>query len=129
MLNSQALTHVVKVKYIFTAGTVALIQQALQLYSAQALGSQEPQSEAEDAVLDHLLSLKEADWISQLESASAQGTISESSFLAAVRRKMERVVLSLPSGSYAQRVQVGLPLLLIPFLWHCMPFKMSIWRA
>lgn len=83
-----------------------MIQQVLQIYAARELvgsGGDQP----EDAVLDEVLAAGESSWLGSLRSAADSGRVSATSFLAALRRRMETVVLALPSGSYAQRVQVG----------------------
>lgn len=65
------------------------------------------QQEADDQVLDTVLSARETTWLHHLKAAADSGTVSGNSFLTAVRRRMESIVLALPSGSNAQRIQVG----------------------
>jgi len=88
-------------------GMVALLQQVLQLYAARALVANNggPQQEADDQVLDTVLSARETTWLHHLKAAADSGTVSGNSFLTAVRRRMESIVLALPSGSNAQRIQ------------------------
>jgi len=88
---------------------VALLQQVLQLYAARALVSNKGAEEAEEQVLDTVLSSREATWLHHIKSAADAGKVNGNSFLTAVRRRMESIVLALPSGSNAQRIQVGLP--------------------
>ncbi|PSC76574.1 hypothetical protein C2E20_0188 [Micractinium conductrix] len=87
-------------------GMVALLQKVLQLYACHQLG--QPQGSggggsSSDALLDELLAADEGLW-TRLIRANAD-TISEAAFMEALQRRMEGVVLGLPSGSYAQRVQ------------------------
>ena len=58
-------------------------------------------------MLDQVLSSRETTWLQHLKAATDAGKVSGSSFLAAVRRRMESIVLALPRGSNAQRIQVG----------------------
>jgi hypothetical protein len=88
---------------------VALLQHVLQLYAARALVSQKSGEETDDQVLDTVLSSRETTWLHHIKSAADAGEVNGNSFLTAVRRRMESIVLALPSGSNAQRIQVGLP--------------------
>lgn len=82
------------------AGLVRLLQRALQLYAARALGGCEGEDDATTA-LAAVADAEEEEWEGRLKSAG----LSPAGFEAAIRRRMEAVVLGLPSGSYAQRVQ------------------------
>lgn len=84
------------------AGLVRLLQRALQLYAARALAGCEGGKEDEaTAALAAVADAEEDEWEGRLRAAG----LSPAGFEAAIRRRMEAVVLGLPSGSYAQRVQ------------------------
>lgn len=90
-------------------GMVALLQIVLQLYAAKQLGQQQ-QGEGEtsssssvDQFVTQLLKENEQQWDILLKQGVEK--YSESSFMEALQKRMEAVVLGLPSGSYAQRVQ------------------------
>ena len=53
-----------------------------------------------------VLQADEEKWAEELKRKRQEG-LDESAFMAAIRRRMERVVLTLDSGSHAQRVQVA----------------------
>lgn len=84
-------------------GVVSLIQTALQLYAARELAGGGAADDAADAALDAVLAAAEPEWGAALAAAGAR--VGAAAFDAALRRRMERVALGLPSGSYAQRVQ------------------------
>ncbi|EFJ51753.1 hypothetical protein VOLCADRAFT_103396 [Volvox carteri f. nagariensis] len=84
-------------------GMVQLLQLVLQLYAARELRS--PETQGVDGALNKLLYSEERQWYSLIRSLAAEGAISEASFMEALQRRMEGVVLGLQSGSYAQRVQ------------------------
>lgn len=52
----------------------------------------------------------EAEWAGLLRRMASTGSsgVNEAAFMEALQRRMETVVLGLTSGSYAQRVQVGM---------------------
>ncbi|PRW58323.1 hypothetical protein C2E21_3211 [Chlorella sorokiniana] len=89
-------------------GMVALLQKVLQVYACQQL-SQPPaggsSGGASDALLDELLAADEALWTRLIRQRASEGGASEAALMEALQRRMETVVLGLPSGSYAQRVQ------------------------
>jgi hypothetical protein len=88
------------------AGLVRLLQRALQLYAARALeGCAGGAAAAEDEAalaLAAVADAEEEDWEARLRGVAGLSAVG---FEAAIRRRMEGVVLGLPSGSYAQRVQ------------------------
>lgn len=85
-------------------GVVSLIQTALQLYAARELaGDGSAGEDPADAALNAVLGAPEPEWGAQLAAAAAG--VGGAAFDAALRKRMERVALGLPSGSYAQRVQ------------------------
>lgn len=108
-------------KAIWSAGTVVLLQQVLQLYAGMALLSSFQPLDADDKLLEDIFSSRETEWLSKLRSKANDGSISESSFLTALQRKMEETVLALPSGSNAQRIQVQKLLNQLPVVW-------SVWK-
>lgn len=82
-------------------GVVSLIQTAVQLYAARELvGSS---TDPAEAALDAVLATAEPEWGDKLTAAAV--AVGGAAFDAALRKRMERVALGLPSGSYAQRVQ------------------------
>ncbi|KXZ43858.1 hypothetical protein GPECTOR_79g137 [Gonium pectorale] len=84
-------------------GMVQLLQVVLQLYAARELRTQETQGV--EGALNTLLYAEERQWYPLLRSYATDGVITEASFMEALQRRMEGVVLGLQSGSYAQRVQ------------------------
>ena len=98
---------------------VALLQHVLQLYAARALVSRQPGLPPDDAFLEEVLAAHESTWEDRIRQEVAAGGVGQASLLAAVRRKMESVVLTLPNGSYAQRVQVVLSPQSLAFLTRC----------
>lgn len=89
-------------------GMVAILQKVLQLYAARALSAGKQSGAAvdpADEIVAELLAEEEAAWAPTLRAHAQSGRCSEVSFLEALQRRMEAVVLSLASGSYAQRVQ------------------------
>ncbi|KAL4418972.1 hypothetical protein ABPG77_000885 [Micractinium sp. CCAP 211/92] len=88
-------------------GMVALLQKVLQVYACLQLGQPQAGSggSGSDALLDELLAADEALWGRLIRQRTAEGDVSEPAFMEALQRRMEGVVLGLPSGSYAQRVQ------------------------
>lgn len=92
-------------------GMVVILQKVLQLYAARALSlgeGTEAELTAAEAALAELLRTDESRWAVVIRKKAQDAEISEVSFLEALQRKMEAVVLSLSSGSYAQRVQAEL---------------------
>ncbi|CAL8466153.1 g5689 [Coccomyxa elongata] len=87
-------------------GMVALLQKVLQLYAGRTLTRAGTLSDGDpaEAAVERLIAAEEEDWDSLLRQQEAQ-QVGETAMLAALRKKMEVLVLSLPSGSYAQRVQ------------------------
>ena len=85
---------------------MVLLQQVLQLYAGRALLSSFQPQDNNDQVLQDILVSRETEWLPKLKSEADAEKISQTSFLTAVRRMMEQTVLSLPSGSNAQRIQV-----------------------
>ena len=84
-------------------GLVRLLQRVLQLYAARALAGCGPGEEDEAArALAAVAEAEEEEWEGRLQNVAG---LSPAGFQAAIRRRMEGVVLGLPSGSYAQRVQ------------------------
>ncbi|KAL4431208.1 hypothetical protein ABPG75_006464 [Micractinium tetrahymenae] len=91
-------------------GMVALLQKVLQVYACLQLGQAQAGSgggsgSGSDALLDELLAADEALWGRLIRQRAADGDVSEPALMEALQRRMEGVVLGLPSGSYAQRVQ------------------------
>ncbi|EFN59214.1 hypothetical protein CHLNCDRAFT_138166 [Chlorella variabilis] len=90
-------------------GMVALLQKVLQIYACQQLGTPQAGGDKQrgggDAAVDELLAADEALWTRLIRQRADEGSISEPAFMEALQRRMESVVLGLPSGSYAQRVQ------------------------
>ncbi|KAI3433341.1 hypothetical protein D9Q98_003159 [Chlorella vulgaris] len=91
-------------------GMVVLLQKVLQLYACQQLstgqgaaGSRE--RSGGEAAVDELLAADESMWTRLLRQQVSEAGLSEPAFMEALQRRMEAVVLGLPSGSYAQRVQ------------------------
>lgn len=87
-------------------GMVLILQTVLQLYASRELASSagENPSEAEQQLIE-ILSARESNWANLIKEKAESGGISEESFMEALQKKMESIVLSLSSGSYAQRVQ------------------------
>lgn len=87
-------------------GMVLILQTVLQLYASRELASSasENPSEAEQQLIA-ILSARESNWTNLIKEKAESGVISEESFMEALQKKMESIVLSLSSGSYAQRVQ------------------------
>lgn len=79
------------------------------MYAAVALRVNSP--DATEVALNEVLESDEESWAAEMQNRSLQGQLDEAAFMAAIRRRMERVVLTLDSGSHAQRIQVG--------LWGC----------
>lgn len=93
-------------------GMVALLQKVLQVYAGRQLSAAAKVDSASDkasnasAFITQLLAEDEALWTRLLRARLlVEQDISEASFMEALQRRMESVVLGLPSGSYAQRVQ------------------------
>lgn len=92
-------------------GMVSLIQTVLQLYAAKQLGTVDQQGESSssssssevDTFVTQVLKETEQQWDTLIKAGVEK--YSENSFMEALQRRMEAVVLGLPSGSYAQRVQ------------------------
>lgn len=87
-------------------GMVLILQTVLQLYASRELASSvsENPTEAEQQLIA-ILSARESKWENLIKEKAESGDISEESFMEALQKKMESIVLSLSSGSYAQRVQ------------------------
>ena len=95
-------------------GMVTILQKVLQVYASRALsagtgggggGDAGAADDPASAVLAELLAQDEDAWAGTLRRQAEAGAVSEVSFLEALQRRMESVVLGLSSGSYAQRVQ------------------------
>lgn len=89
---------------------VVVIQRVLQLWAGRELAAM-PSSAAggapdaaAEALLQTLLASPEETWAATLATASSSGA-SSAGFTRALQQRMEGVVLGLPNGSYAQRVQ------------------------
>lgn len=90
-------------------GMVALLQKVLQLYACHQLSQPQAGSgsggSGGDSLIDELLAADESLWGNMISQRAGDGSSSEPAFMSALQRRMEAVVLGLPSGSYAQRVQ------------------------
>jgi hypothetical protein len=92
-------------------GMVVILQKVLQIYASRALSIDDAvsnsgkTSSSAEAALSELLNVDEGTWAPIIRKKAQEGEISEISFLEALQRKMESVVLGLSSGSYSQRVQ------------------------
>eukprot|EP01024_Parvocaulis_polyphysoides_P027494 TRINITY_DN24919_c0_g1_i1.p2 TRINITY_DN24919_c0_g1~~TRINITY_DN24919_c0_g1_i1.p2 ORF type:complete len:188 (-),score=38.61 TRINITY_DN24919_c0_g1_i1:115-633(-) len=84
-------------------GMVPLLQKILQLYAALKLD--DPNAKDEDAKLNEIIVSDTSTWKEIVLKKAEAGEISETSFMKSLQAKMEKVVLKLQSGSYAQRVQ------------------------
>ncbi|KAK9809392.1 hypothetical protein WJX73_001610 [Symbiochloris irregularis] len=84
-------------------GVVGLIQKVLQVYAALALKVNSP--DKSEVALNEVLAADEGSWSTELQERKVRGDLDEAAFMAAIRRRMERVVLTLDSGSHAQRIQ------------------------
>ena len=82
---------------------VQLIQTVLQLYAACQLKG--PETEGASGAVNEVVYAQESEWGPIIKTKVASGELSEPAFMDELRKKMERVVLGLESGSYAQRVQ------------------------
>ncbi|GAX72617.1 hypothetical protein CEUSTIGMA_g73.t1 [Chlamydomonas eustigma] len=80
-----------------------LIQKVLQLYAARQLKGLE--TEGISGVVNSVVYAEEKEWASIIKGGVDAGEVSEPAFMEELQRRMERVVLGLQSGSYAQRVQ------------------------
>ena len=93
-------------------GMVTVIQRVLQLYAGWEL-SRPPQSAktkadpAAEALLQKVMATTEEAWDGLLQSAAvdAGSGVTQLAVVTALQQRMEGVVLGLPNGSYAQRVQ------------------------
>lgn len=83
-------------------GMVYILQTVLQLYASLELGKDDGSI---SKPLLRVLKAPESEWESILSELNSNAEISEESFMEDLQRKMETIVLSLSSGSYAQRVQ------------------------
>lgn len=83
-------------------GMVYILQTILQIYASMELGRDDGST---SKALVHVLASPETEWDSLLSDLHSSGQISEESFMEELQKKMETIVLSLSSGSYAQRVQ------------------------
>ena len=84
-------------------GMVYILQTVLQIYASLALAGDESKNDSTELV--KVLQAQETEWEKLIIDLSNEGKISEESFMEELQRKMESVVLSLSSGSYAQRIQ------------------------
>jgi hypothetical protein len=87
---------------------VVVVQRVLQLWAGRELaaaptGAASPDPAAE-ALLGSLFVAPEESWAELLAAGAAQGA-TVAGFTRALQQRMESVVLGLPNGSYAQRVQ------------------------
>ena len=64
------------------------------------------QASASVLLLERILAADEAQWEELLSAAAVGGDASELALKNELQKRMEALVLKLPSGSYAQRVQV-----------------------
>ena len=78
-------------------GMVHILQHLLQCYAAREL-------DTSTGPLDEVIGAPAADWPEKFDSIIAGG-FSEEAFTKDLQKRMEGVVLNLPNGSYAQRVQ------------------------
>ncbi len=78
-------------------GMVHILQHLLQCYAAREL-------DTGSTPLDIVLGSPAVDWSAKFD-AIAEGGFSEEAFVKDLQQRMEGVVLNLPNGSYAQRVQ------------------------
>ena len=83
-------------------GMVYILQTVLQIYASMELGKDQKDTSEE---LVQVLQAQESEWEGLITEFSNAGKISEESFMEELQKKMEKIVLSLSSGSYAQRVQ------------------------
>ncbi len=88
-------------------GMVVVIQRVLQLWAGRELcrapAGAAPDAPAE-ALLQRVMASTEEAWDELLHGAGAAGA-TEAGLSTALQQRMEAVVLGLPNGSYAQRVQ------------------------
>ncbi|KAI8102843.1 hypothetical protein M9434_005635 [Picochlorum sp. BPE23] len=84
-------------------GMVYILQTVLQIYASLALAGDASKDDSSELV--KVLRAQESDWEKLIIDMANEGKISEESFMEELQRKMETVVLSLSSGSYAQRIQ------------------------
>ena len=78
-------------------GMVHILQRLLQLYAAREL-------DENSSPLDKVIRSNAEDWTMHLIDITNEG-YGETAFAKDLQRRMEGVVLNLPNGSYAQRVQ------------------------
>jgi len=78
-------------------GMVHILQHLLQCYAAREL-------DAGETPLDSVIAAPAAEWPEKFEEIIAGG-FGEEAFNKDLQQRMEKVVLNLPNGSYAQRVQ------------------------
>lgn len=83
-------------------GMVYILQTVLQLYASMELGRDDGST---SKALLQVLRAPESEWEAIVSQLNSMGDISEESFMEELQKKMETIVLSLSSGSYAQRVQ------------------------
>eukprot|EP01025_Chloroclados_australasicus_P047084 TRINITY_DN5226_c0_g1_i2.p1 TRINITY_DN5226_c0_g1~~TRINITY_DN5226_c0_g1_i2.p1 ORF type:complete len:364 (-),score=52.79 TRINITY_DN5226_c0_g1_i2:269-1267(-) len=82
---------------------VLLLQKILQSYAAMKL--QDSNSQDVDRHLNDLIEADEGSWKQMVVEKADAGEVSETSLIKALQIKMERTILQLQSGSYAQKVQ------------------------
>jgi hypothetical protein len=78
-------------------GMVHILQHLLQCYAAREL-------DTGTTPLDIVIGAPASDWPAKFE-AVIEGGFGEEAFTQDLQKRMEGVVLNLPNGSYAQRVQ------------------------
>ena len=86
---------------------VVVVQRVLQLWAGRELSAPPPGGAGDadaEALMLSLLAAPEDAWAGLLSAAVARG-VSGAAFTRALQARMEGVVLGLPNGSYAQRVQ------------------------
>jgi hypothetical protein len=87
-------------------GVVVIIQRVLQLWAGRELSAPLAGGDAgAEALLRALAAAPEEEWNGLLAAAAASGSATAAGFTRALQQRMESVVLGLPNGSYAQRVQ------------------------
>lgn len=86
-------------------GMVLVIQKVLQLWAGRQLARPGAGDAQAEALLQRLLAAAEESWDGILSEAAVGQAGVESGLAAALQQRMEGVVLGLPNGSYAQRVQ------------------------
>ena len=84
--------------------------------------------ETEEQLLDDILQAPESSWSATIRKEAEAGRVSRNSLTSAIRKRMETIVLALPSGSNAQRIQVmGTDGALVPEMWLSLKFYWEVW--